>query len=170
MLGIVTFWIWNVVCAVHNALHLFKLCMKPYTMDNKTSVHIQMFHFSEWPEAPCEPLNVWDSLLTAWGAWLFIIRCPASLGMQSKHMRAHTHTCRRMNNYDKRLPNRYLCNAETATIFTKWNQFSVLVPGSLLFLCYFFLQNVYNEIISNKAPSHTENRIKSRQLLMLFSI
>ncbi len=25
---------------VHNAFHLFKLCMKPYTMDNKTSVHI----------------------------------------------------------------------------------------------------------------------------------
>lgn len=50
-----------------------------------------MFHFSEWPEAPCGPLNVWDSLLTAWGAWLFIIRCPALLGMQSKHMRARTH-------------------------------------------------------------------------------
>lgn len=39
-LGSVTVWIWNVVGAVHNAFHLFKLCMKPYTMDNKTSVHI----------------------------------------------------------------------------------------------------------------------------------
>lgn len=37
-------------------------------------------------------------------------------------------------------------------------------------LLLYFLQNVYNEIISNKAPSHTENRIKSKQLLMLFSI
>lgn len=81
----------------------------------------------------------------------------------------HAHTYRRMNNYDKQLPNRYLYNAEIATIFTRWNQFSVLASCSLLFLCYYFCRTYIMKLLATKNWV-LQKTIKSRQLLMLFSI